>query len=129
MKRFDLDNEPKIEPGFKIPDNYFDSFEERLMQKLPTERNEVKVISLWQRKSVWITSAAAMFIITFGTWMYFVQNNVENTISTQEYLVYESDITTEDIAMNLTDADISTIENELNLYNTESETYLNEYVD
>ncbi len=129
MKRFDLDNDPKIEPGFKIPDNYFDSFEERLMQKLPTERKEIKVISLWQRKSVWITSAAAMFIITFGTWMYFVQNNVENTVSTQEYLAYESDITTEDIAMNLTDEDIATIENELNLYNTESETYLNEYID
>lgn len=129
MKRFDLDNDQKIEPGFKIPDHYFDSFEERLMQKLPTERKEIKVISLWQRKSVWITSAAAIFVFTFGTWMYFVQNNVESTISTQEYLAYESDITTEDIAMNLTDDDIATIENELNLYNTESETYLNEYID
>ncbi len=127
MKRFDLDNEPKIEPGFKVPDHYFDSFEARLMQKLPLEK-EVKVISLWQRKSVWFSSAAAVFVIAFGIWFYFVQNNVENTMSTQEYLAYESDITTEDIAMNLTDDDITSLENNLNLYQTESETYINEYI-
>ena len=128
MKRFDLDNDPKINPGFKIPEDYFDSFEARLMQKLPLEK-EVKVISLWQRKSVWLSSAAAVFVIAFGVWIYFVQNNVENTMSTQEYLAYESDITTEDIAMNLTDADITSLENNLNLYQTESETYINEYID
>ena len=128
MKRFDLDNDPKIDTGFKVPDNYFDSFEARLMQKLPLEK-EVKVISLWKRKSVWFSSAAAVFIIAFGIWIYFAQNNVENTMTTQEYLAYESDITTEDIAMNLTDAEIISLENDLNLYQTESETYLNEYID
>ena len=128
MKRFDLDNDPKINPGFKIPEDYFDSFEARLMQKLPLEK-EVKVISLWQRKSVWFSSAAAVFVMAFGIWIYFVQNNVENTMSTQEYLAYESDISTEDIAMNLTDADITSLENNLNLYQAESETYINEYID
>ncbi len=128
MKQFDLDNDPKIDIGFKVPDNYFDSFEVRLMQKLPIEK-EIKVVSLWQRKSVWFSSAAAVFLIAFGIWFYFAQNNVENTMTTQEYLAYESDISTEDIAMNLTDADITNLENNLNLYQIESETYINEYID
>ena len=27
MKRFDLDNDPKIDSGFKIPEDYFEQFE------------------------------------------------------------------------------------------------------
>ncbi|MGH2666288.1 hypothetical protein [Flavobacterium sp.] len=125
MKQFDLDNEPKITPGFKIPEHYFEQFEHTMMDRLP---KETKVVPLWQRKSVWISSAAAVFLITIGTWMYFAQNNVENTNSVQEYLAYENDVTTEDIAMLLSDEDITTVESALDLYHTESETYINEYL-
>lgn len=126
MKRFDLDNDPKITPGFKVPADYFEQFEAKIMNRLP--QREVKVVSLWQRKSVWVSSAAAVFIIAIGTWLFFVQDNTENTISSQEYLAYESDITTEDIAHYLTDDDITAVEKELKLYDQESETYINEYL-
>lgn len=128
MKKLDLHNDPKIESGHKVPDNYFDSFEERLMQHLSFEENETKIVRLWQRQSFWVSSVAAIFVLTFGIWFYSVQNNVENNISTSDYLAYESDLTTEDIAAHLTDEDIISIENEMNLYDAETETYINEYL-
>ena len=126
MKRFDLDNDPKIDSGFKIPENYFEQFEAQMMNNLP--EREVKVVSLWQRKSVWVSGAAAVFIISIGTWLFFVQKSTESVISSQEYLAYENDVTTEDIALYLSDEDISIVEKELNLYDQESETYINEYL-
>ncbi|MEO8517014.1 MAG: hypothetical protein ABI426_09720 [Flavobacterium sp.] len=126
MKRFDLDNDPKIAPGFNIPDNYFEQFEAKVMKQLPERKT--KVISLWQRKSAWISSVAAVFVIAFGTWTYFSEKNIETTTASQEYLAYESDVTTEDIAMNLSDEDINTIEKDLNLYSKESEKDINEYL-
>lgn len=128
MKKFDLHNDPKIDSGFKIPDHYFDSFEERLMQKLPFEENDTKVIRLWQRQSFWISSVAAVFVLSFGIWTYFAKSNVENTISSSDYLAYENDLTAEDIAEHLTDEDIASIENEMQLYDNETENYINEYL-
>ena len=37
MKEFKLENSTKIETGFKTPDNYFENFSEKVMQKLPKE--------------------------------------------------------------------------------------------
>ena len=128
MKKFDLHNDPKIESGFTIPDNYFDTFEERLMQHLPFEENNTKVIQLWQRKSFWISSVAAVFVLSFGIWTYFAQTNANTMISSSEYLAYENDLTTEDIAEHLTDEDIASLENEMQLYDTKTETYINEYL-
>jgi hypothetical protein len=128
MKKFDLHNDPKIESGFKTTDGYFDSFEDRVMQQILTQADETKVIPIWQRQSFWISSVAAVFVLSFGIWMYFVQSNVENTMSSSEYLAYESDLTTEDIAAHLTDEDIASIESEMNLYDAETETYINEYL-
>lgn len=42
MNKFILDNEPKIETGFTVPDNYFENFEVRI----PAEKNSKKIQSL-----------------------------------------------------------------------------------
>lgn len=126
MKKFDLHNDPKIETGFKIPEHYFENLEDRIMNRLPEQK--VKVISLWQRKSVWISGMAAVLVVSLGTWFYFNQQSTEFSVSSQEYLAYSNDITTEEIAYHLTDEDITTIEKELGLYDAESETYVNEYL-
>ena len=44
MKDFKLDNEPKINTGFQIPEHYFEQFSEKVMTKLPNQ--EPKVLSL-----------------------------------------------------------------------------------
>lgn len=127
MKQFDLHNDPKIETGFKIPENYFERFEDQLMQQLPEQ--EVRVVSLWQKRTRWISAVAAVFVLGFGLWLYNNNRNTELETGTELYLAYQNDITTEDIAAQLTDDDIATIEKELGLYATESEAYVNEYLD
>ena len=42
MRTFKLDNEPKIESGFKIPEHYFENFSSIIMEKMPED--EIKVI-------------------------------------------------------------------------------------
>jgi hypothetical protein len=127
MQRISFD-ENKIPTGFVIPDNYFDSLEEKIMQKLPTESKEVNVISFWKRKSVWLSSAAAIFLISLGTLFYFNQTETENLTISNDYLAYQNDITTEDIALQLTDEDITTLETELTSLDSETETYINDYL-
>ncbi len=56
MKNFNLENEPKIETGFTIPENYFNDFSEKVMQQLPSEKP--KVISLYQSNKNWFLTAA-----------------------------------------------------------------------
>ena len=127
MKQFDLHNDPKIETGFKIPEHYFEHFEDRLMQQLPEQ--EVRVVSLWKKRTRWISAVAAVFILGFGLWLYNNNRNTELEAGTELYLAYQNDITTEDIAAQLTDDDIASIEKELGLYGTESEAYVNEYLE
>ncbi|GAA4757506.1 MULTISPECIES: hypothetical protein [Flavobacterium] len=128
MKKIDLENDNKIVTGFKIPDNYFDSFEDRLMQKIESAPEKAKVVSLWQRKSVWISGVAAVFVISIGTWIYFEQQKTESIEISQEYLAYESDITTEDIAKHLTDDELTNLELEITDFDTQTESYINEYL-
>lgn len=128
MKKIDLENDKKIATGFKIPDNYFDSFEDRLMQKIDLAPKEPKVISIWQRKSVWFSGIAAALLLTIGTWWFFEQKTLENTQLSQDYLVYASDVTTEEIAMHLTNEDLTNLESELTEIDTQTENYINEYL-
>lgn len=128
MKKIDLENDNKIESGFKVPDSYFDSFEDRLMQRITEEEKPIKVISLLQRKSVWISGIAAAVVISIGTLMYFEQQKTQTIEMSQEYLAFENDITTEDIAMHLTDDELTSLETELTNFDSKTETYINEYL-
>ncbi len=129
MKKIDLENDKKIESGFKIPDNYFDSFEDRLMLRIENEEaSHSKVISIWHRKSFWLSGIAAALVISMGTWMYFEQQKNETIEFTQDYLAFENDITTEDIAKHLTEEDLSNLESEINDFDAKTETYINEYL-
>ena len=39
MKEFKLDNEPKITPGFEVPEGYFENLENSVLQKI-TEKDD-----------------------------------------------------------------------------------------
>ena len=129
MKKIDLENDTKIETGYKIPKDYFDNFEAQLMQRINTEKQPSKVISLNRRKLVWASSIAAAIVVALGTWMYSNHLNTENNLSAQEYLAYQTDISTEDIASKLTDEDVLNLENELVTIDTkDTQTYINDYL-
>ena len=68
MKTFKLDNEPKIETGFTVPENYFENFSAKMMQQLP--KNEPKVISIFTKKKTWMYAAAAILVLALSLPIY-----------------------------------------------------------
>lgn len=122
MKDFKLDKEPKINTGFEIPDNYFEQFEAKMMQQLPKEN--VKVVSLFHRKQLWISSIAAVLLVMIAIPVYFNMKEattletatLENYLST-EYSTYE-------IVDKLSNEDITALENDLSISDDAVEAYL-----
>lgn len=105
MNDFKIDTIPKISPGFRTPDHYFDNFSSRLLGKLPIE--EPKVISFYARNKNWIYSAAAILIIAFTIpVMNAVNSNYEANYNEalENYIINHSTITDDDI-LNLLDND------------------------
>ncbi|MDI9311156.1 MAG: hypothetical protein QM535_13145 [Limnohabitans sp.] len=123
------ENNKKIATGFTIPENYFENIEDNIISQINSKEKSIKVVSFLQRKSVWISGIAATLIISLGTFFYFNQVETQNNISTKEYLAYSSDLSTYEIANELTDAEITKLENELVLLDkNETEKYVNEYL-
>ena len=125
MKEFDLENNQKIESGFNIPDQYFESLEFKIMDQLT--KNPVKVINLFKTRKFWIGSVAAILLIAITAIFYFNNSEISNT-NTEEYLTYQTNLSTEDIVEHLTDDDILKIEASLNLYDTETVQYAKKYL-
>jgi len=107
MKEFKLNNASKIEPGFKIPDHYFDDFSEQVSKKLTDK--EPKVISIFERKKVWIYSAVAVLVISLSIPIM----NTFDTSSTdldktmlEDYLTNHATITDDDLVEVLDGKDI-----------------------
>lgn len=107
MKEFKLDNHPKISPGFKTPDLYFDTFLEKLKPQLI--ENESKVISIFKNKKHIIFMVAAVFVIALLVPTLFssitkVQELDDTTI--ENYLSYQSNVTQYEIIDLLDEEDI-----------------------
>ena len=125
MKQFDLDSNPKINSGFKIPENFFEQFEAKIMNQI--SEKEVKVISIFETRKIWLSAVAAVFVIGLFTTMY-LSNNTNENISAEDYLACETTISTEDIIENLSDDDITAMEESLDLYDQETKNYAQEYL-
>jgi hypothetical protein len=137
MKTFKLDNEPKIETGFKVPDNYFEDFSAKMMQQLP--ENEPKIISIYARKKTWMYASAAVVVLTLSLPIYnnYFSNSSEIDEATLEnYITYHSTVSDTDLVNLLDEQDIqkmsidldiedATIENELSENNNLEQYLLN----
>ena len=117
MKDFNLNNE-KIKPGFKVPEEYFEQFESKMLNQLVVE-NEPKVISLWQNKRVWMTSIAAVLLVSIALPIYFSMNNTTTSVVEDEtietYLAMQPVMTNYEIATELTNEDFASLEESLAL--------------
>lgn len=122
MKEFDLENH-KMKSGFKIPENYFESFESKMMEKVTTEK-EPKVVSLFYRKQIWISAIAAVFVAMLAIPFYFnsANNTTVETTTLENYLTNE--LNTYEIVDNLTTEDILSLENEVTFNDDAVESYL-----
>jgi uncharacterized membrane protein YjgN (DUF898 family) len=110
MKAFKLENEPKIKPGFKTPDHYFETFSSKVMQQLPKE--DPKVISLFQKRKFIIMMVAAVLVLALmiPVLNVFSTKNKELDETTLEtYLAYQSNINQYDLISILETEDINKI--------------------
>ncbi|KAF2518577.1 hypothetical protein E0W68_07405 [Flavobacterium salilacus subsp. salilacus] len=124
MKNFKLDNEPKINSGFKAPDDYFSTLTDIVLQKLPQQ--ETKVIPLYRKKPVWL-SAAAIFMILIGGSLFFKLNTTTaqpDSTAIENYLVYQSSISEYDLYQKLDADDIAELEQSIGVSNEAIEDYI-----
>jgi len=128
MKTFKLDNEPKIESGFKTPENYFDTFSARVMQQLP--KDEPKTISLFSRRKTWIYAAAAVLVL--GLTIPVVYNNFYSRspeideATLENYISYNTSISDADLVNLLDEKDIQKIDIGMNIEDKAIENELSE---
>jgi hypothetical protein len=125
MKHFDLENNDKIMTGFKTPDHYFENFEAKMMQQISTEKpveKEVKVVSLFYKKQIWMSSIAALLLVAIAIPVYFNLKNESNldNLTIESYLVLQN-VGTSEITKHLTDDDIIELESSLQISSSEND--------
>lgn len=130
MKEFKLDNEPRIKTGFKVPDNYFDSFTDKVMQQVSVQ--DTKVVPLYRKRTAWLSGIAAVFVIALTISMFFIMNNEEkypDDAVIESYLVYHSNISSYDLIYDLDDEDLKELELSLAISDDAIESYFENYGD
>jgi NACalpha-BTF3-like transcription factor len=113
MKDFKLDTNEKVTSGFKIPDNYFDDFSKKVMQRLPKE--EPRVISFYAKNKRWIYSAAAVLVLALSVPIVYQMQNKEAEMTSSEvenYLVNNTTLSDDDIVNLLEQEDIDKLKEE-----------------
>lgn len=130
MKQFDLENNKEMKSGFKVPENYFEQFEAKMMEQISKEK-ETKVVSLFYRKQVWISSIAAVLLLAIAIPVYFnmAKENNFDAGTIEVYLSQQQGIGITELSKHLTDEDIAELENNLSINEANSdavEDYLSE---
>ena len=110
MKTFKLENEPKIESGFKTPDHYFENFSIKMMEQLPA--NEPKVISIFQRKKNLFLMVAAVLVLALmipSLSNFYNKKQVIDSNQLENYITYQSNVNQYDLINGLETSDIKNI--------------------
>ncbi|MEY4011103.1 MAG: hypothetical protein RIT22_227 [Bacteroidota bacterium] len=110
MKTFKLENEPKIESGFTIPEHYFDDFSKKVLSQLPEEKS--KVVPLFQRRKNLFFAVAAVVVIALLLPIYnqFSTTSEElDTTTLENHLTYQTDINPYELISELEETDINKI--------------------
>ena len=122
MKPFDLENKNEIKSGFKVPENYFEQFEAKMMAQIQPE-SETKIVSIFYRKQVWMSAIAAIVLLAIAIPVYFNMANSNNLDATtiEMYLSQQQGIGITELSKHLTDEDIVALEQNLSISETNSE--------
>jgi hypothetical protein len=102
MKTFKLDNVPKIDSGFKTPDNYFEDFSTKLLQKLPEEPvvEETKVVSIFRKRKTVLMAVAAVLVLALMIPIAYQSNTKSKEIDTatlENYLAEETNLNQDEL--------------------------------
>ena len=115
MKNFTLDNQPKIEPGFTVPENYFATLSEKINDKLSKEAP--KVIPLYKKKKVWMYSVAAIAVVSLSV-LLVQQFNTKPSLDSEflaNYISQNTTVSQDDIIELLEQEDIEKLKVDYNL--------------
>lgn len=116
MKEFKLENEPKIETGFKTPEHYFENFSVNLLEKLP--QNEPKTISLFARNKKALIAIAAVLVISLTVpvvYKYVTKSKELDEATLETYLSYQSNLNQYDLIHELDTNDIKSLDQNIAL--------------
>lgn len=118
MTDFKLNNEPKIEPGFNIPENYFDTLSENIFLQLPNK--EIKRIGFAEKLNIALLPIAAILIIALCLNIYNrlqIQNQNIESQAIVNYIASESEIPSYEIISLLNEDDIQKMKIDLDVEN------------
>ncbi|WP_264564915.1 hypothetical protein [Flavobacterium sp. N3904] len=93
MKTFKLDSEPKIETGFKTPENYFENFSAQFSENFP--KQEVKVISIFRKRRTILMAIAAVLVLALMIPIVYTAESKSKELDSatlENYLAEESNI-------------------------------------
>ncbi len=110
MNNFKLNTNEKITSGFKIPEDYFETFSERVLHQLPTE--EPKILSFYAKYSRLFYAAAAIIVLALSIPIANeLQNNSDEMDSNEieTYLTQHATLSDDDIVNLLDKVDIENI--------------------
>ena len=115
MNDFKINSEHKIESGFKIPENYFENFSEKVLMKI--NKPEPKVISIFYKRKTWISSLAAVLVISLSVTLYtkIAVKSSEEKLTLENYITNQSEIGQYDLVALLDSKDIEKIKIDLKL--------------
>lgn len=118
MNEFKINNGNKITSGFTTPEGYFDEFSVNLNPKINQPNIELKVEFIHKKR--WITSVAAVLIVTLSVTIYtkLVIENPEDSLAMENYISNHSEICQYDLITLLDKKDIENLSIELNTNNT-----------
>jgi hypothetical protein len=133
MKPLEFKNNDQPNTGFKIPEGYFEAFENKMMHQIFAKDTASKntVLSLFHSKYIVMSSIAAVFIVVLAIPLYFTQTQKTSLESStiEQYLMQQQNISTTEIIPHLSDEDILKLTSSLGISATESndiENYLSE---
>ena len=124
MNDFKINNNSKIDSGFKIPEDYFGNFSEKVLMKINTP--EPKVISIFHKRKTWISSVAAVLIISLSVTFYtkIAVKSTEENLTLENYITNQSEISQYYLVTLLDSKDIDKIKIDLKLDDTKIEEVL-----
>lgn len=112
---------------FKTPDNYFSTFESRLMDRIELENRNVKKVKLHSRKPYYYSAIAASVATIIGLSIFFTKSHTDTipAEALENYLEYNASISLSPEFINSFDEqDIKELESTINYNQAE----INEYV-
>ncbi len=124
MKSIKLNTKPRIKTGFTVPEGYFESFSEELMNQV--KDRDSKVIPIKFRFVIKLSVAASIVLfLGLGTYFY-IETKSENDYTDQIelYLTSNTQLTTHDIVYFMEYSDVSSLESKHNLHPEEIEGFL-----